>query len=192
MSLIITGCNEEPKYLGMKDRLIKSIRANSPEQEVQDIVFVGYSREESAVARVKLFQRAFQSGWEQVGWLDVDTLVRGPLDEFWADVEPGVLKILYRPTLVERSKFNTGVMAIGKSPGAELMVADWLRGVNKNNKWYRDQKCLWQAWDNSDIGLVPLPMRFNDHHFDKDSVIWHAKGHCREDSRWKRESEKYA
>jgi hypothetical protein len=190
MSLIITGCNEEPQYLEMRRRLVNSIHANCPLQEVQSVTFAGASREESAVARVGLFQKAFEVGWTQVAWLDVDTLVRAPLDDFWADVGPGVLKVFHKPKEPDRFKFNSGVVAIGT--GAGDMLKGWQRRVIKNNKWFRDQECLWKAYAKSDMELVPLPMKYNDSRFSADSVIWHGKGHSRLDGRWIRESAKYA
>ena len=192
MGLLLTGCNENTECMEMRKVCVASIKRNDPDQDLKEVTFPTGDRIEAAMGRVKLFHQAFQRGWTRVGWVDVDTIVRAPLDDFWSDVEPGTLKVMYRPGIADCSIFNTGVMAIGRSPETEELVANWLRGVMKAKKWLDDQRYLWKVWKKSVVRLIPLETKFNDNHFDRESVIWHGKGHSREDSRWIREAKKYA
>ena len=193
-NLILTGCNDDPKYLKMRRRLLRSIEVNCPGQEVASLTWPGATREESACKRAAMFLRALELGVERVAWLDVDTLVRGCLDEFWGLVGSHALVVSYRPDHDDHFKFNTGVMAVGNSKWMSCLVSVWAHALTKNQDWTADQYWLWWAFQQLGdlVRLKGLPVRYNDSHFAKDSIIWHGKGHSRKSKVWKRESKKYA
>jgi hypothetical protein len=131
-------------------------------------------------------------------------LLRDSLVEVFDLLKAADLTVKYRPDLNHvgaagtdyASKFNSGIIGIGASDaGLEFarhyarLISDF-RASGSPIAIYRpeyrinmviDQELLYVAYQDlaSMLKFVPLPDRFNDARFDKDSLVWHGKGTAR-------------
>jgi hypothetical protein len=177
--VFITGANDDPVYLERMRALCRSAGRNSPDTELHAFHFGKLDRIHAAHHRSShLVTMMATPGVKAVGWLDCDMLVRKPLKHLWDDVKPNVLKVLYRPTQDDPFKFNTGCMLVGVGPATAHMIRDWHQSMERSTEFFDDQLYLWQAYLRMKglVKLVPLDEKYNDCHFNPESVIWHAKG----------------
>jgi len=136
-----------------------------------------------------------------VAWFDADTIIRRDLDDFWKGVERGCLKILMRGGAQERSIFQAGVFAVGRSPEILEMLKWWDSKVSGVNEWYADQLWLYRAWDkfSNKVKLVFMPMSCNnvgdstkEKPFLEASMVWHCKSSHFNHPDYQKEYMKYA
>jgi len=190
--LILTGCNDNPEYTDMMGVLAASCEDNAGILPVCNVFSSAKTKEEAAAAKVRQILYAFHRGEKTVVWLDADTIVRGPLDGLWSDMNPGAMKITFRPDHDAKFKFNTGVIVLTWSLAVDQMVKGWAERIAKDDTWLNDQLYLWKEWKHSNVELLPLEHKYNDSHLAEDSIIWHGKGHARRDPRWLKEQKRYA
>lgn len=114
-------------------------------------------------------------GYPKIAFTDNDMLVRGSLCGFWDGIEKDTLKVMYRPAQISKRKFQNGIYGFGNSPKTYKMIKDLERKIKDSTLWYDDQKQLYKRWKKSGIKLIKLEKKYNDHHFEDDSIIWHCK-----------------
>ena len=137
-------------------------------------------------------------------YLDSDTLVMGPLDELFGELETCDLLIKYRPGIeqlgpagtLNSAKFNSGVIAIRPTEVTlkfireyDRLLREWIDAGKPIYQWreehkvntYIDQEFLYMVYDElkEQLKFKPLHDKFNDSRFRPGSVIWHGKGVAR-------------
>jgi lipopolysaccharide biosynthesis glycosyltransferase len=149
---------------------------------------------------------------EPLVYLDSDVLVVGDLGELFAEFESTDLLVKYFPDrdvlgaggTKHGAKFNSGVIAISNSEqgkefareynrrlrewivsGKDICKTDESCGINT----CVDQEFLYVVYEEfkERIRFKPLPLKFNDSKFDRNSVIWHGKGRARKKPQYVRE-----
>ena len=219
--VILTAIDDNPRYQDYLRTFVASLEENSPDEhvlvwavnctesfraEIMNLsprVFVelpqreNFTRADAAHIRAEMITLSLQEGLKQVAWIDADTLIRSDLYKLWEDVEPGVLKVTYRPQQdVEYRKFQSGVYVVGNSPGIRRLIAYLKRKVAKHREWYADQHYLYRGYKKYakefGIKLVSLERKWNDNHFGPESVIWHCAMKQKESSDvWNGEEARY-
>jgi len=192
--MILCAINRKEPYLSQLNVLRKSMKRNSPgEVRRFDVLDVGMSREYMVCHRTKMFADAIQDGVEKVAWMDADCIIRKPLEAFWEDVEENTLKILYRPKKKPNRRFQAAVFAFGNGEYVKQLVDEWNEVVQKRPEWYKDQEELYKCWKRhkKHVRLIEMDGAFNDSTFNKDSTIWHSKGHHFKDPRFQKEWKMY-
>lgn len=134
--------------------------------------------------RIELIKECFERYNASVAWVDIDVLVRKPLNTF-LEVEPTQLKILYRGDhKPEKVRFNAGIFNIGYSKETYGFVDDWHKGLLNNAIWGMGQLEMYKAYlkHQHRVQLVHLDDKYNDlgglnrpNAFSDDSVMWHCK-----------------
>ena len=195
--MLVTLINDNPVYMNYLKAFLMSLAVNTSE----DIcVYLVNCSEEYAENLKKINNRAevtiinkpmaaisainlistfllevMYKGYHKVAFTDNDMLVRGRLDGFWEDIEKDTLKVMYRPAQDSKRKFQNGIYGLGNSPKTYEMIKDLERKIKDSTVWYDDQKQLYKRWKKSGVRLIKLEKKYNDHHFEDDSIIWHCK-----------------
>ena len=119
-----------------------------------------------------------------VAWMDCDIIVRKELNPLWQNIESNQFKIIYRGNDVPiKNRFQAGIFVIGFSNSTRNMIADWKDRCIKSNKWFADQKLLYNVYEKyvNKIEFIHMDRSLNDvgdstkECFLDDSVIWHCK-----------------
>ena len=117
-----------------------------------------------------------------VAWLDTDIIVRGKLGGLFNHLPKEALKVVYRPELDVRSKFNTGVVVVGYSMMTLHLFKIASENALRNTEWFADQLYLYKAYEylQKKVKLVRLSWKYNDlggrrASFNDKSLIWHSK-----------------
>lgn len=207
MSLITCLVNNSPKHVDQLKALVMSICENAPNERVvvnlldfddmpTDVshinrnVAIHYRKvgtQKIPKSKIAAFMWCYRSVVmsemiinhnEPILYLDVDTLVRAPLDDFWLDVESASIKIMRRDTKEDISKFQAGVFAVGNSKATRDMMKYYNTVVQADIHPFAEQKLLYQAWlmFRDKVEHVQLDSKYNDWHFNSKSIIWHSKG----------------
>lgn len=220
--MIITACTED--YVPYLKVLLASLEANSPQDlvtiypvnfEVRGLQErfsqyqwkprrVGFGKNKEGIMccyRTLLFKEHFEKGTEPVLWLDTDVIVRKSLDHFWRDLRPNSLKVkVNRGDIRIRTRFQTGVFALGHSEQTKRFVDNYNKVCQKHPVWYQDQIQLYKVYERHrlDIDLIAMSDSYNDkrHPKRKGSTIWHYKNtypktHAKFDGRVVDEYSKY-
>lgn len=186
--IIITAVDKG--YGEMAAAMMTSVAKNSPGYETK-IFHINNNWKAAHNIKPFVILECFEQGHKQVLWLDADIIVRKPLKGIWRG---GDIRIIQRPLLSKDFKVNTGVIVIKKK--AIPLIKEWKKIIGKAERkriYNLDQRTFWKAYKKCpEIKLSSLQMKYNDNLFRDDSVIWHAKGHCRQREEWKTEYKKYA
>ena len=208
--MIVTSLNYDSFYFEQLLVLMTSLKINSPEDRMMvylinfpdDVIrkikklypyeFVSKTlnfKENTDVAgimvcyRTLVLKECINKYNEPVAWFDTDVIVRGSLMEFWSDIKPNSLKIMVRDSKKNSDKFQAGIFAVGKSEITQKYIGEWNREVQKENKWFSDQRILYLMYNKykHKIDLINMPVKFNDvgksdgKCFMEDSINWHCK-----------------
>jgi len=188
---------------GWSEKDIKDAKGRNPQAEIDPIEVNKRINTDGQYTRVENYIRivhiqgtvvrlALEDGYDRVAHFDIDTLIRKNLDGLWEGVTPDSLKILKRNDQFPKWRFQNGVYVIGNSENSLKMIRKFERKIINSLEWYEDQRLLWKVFSKSGMKHIQLSEKYNDHHFNKDSYIYHAKGHCRQIEKWKTEYKKYA
>ena len=186
MNLVVAAFTET--YRTMAETMATSIKMNSPGERVK-LFKIKKSDKDAHNQKPNIIKKCFKMGCDRVLWLDCDTIIRKSLSGIWGN---GDFSVLYRPQGTADFKFNSGITMFKNTKAVRTLVKRWGKLVEKHPGRY-DQYTLWLAYKKSadSLNFVPLDVKYNDHRFNEDSVIWHGKGHCRFFKKWKREYAKY-
>ena len=153
---------------------------------------------------------------EPILYLDSDTIVRKPLTSLFQNLIHTDLMVLHRPSLEQKgvtgsphaAKFNSGVIAIGKSPRSHEFVKSYhdsltayvesgspLREFDPISQVhaYADQEYLYLTYLHflKRLRFSSLAGIYNDSRFSPNSEIWHGKGSARLSIFYRLESLRY-
>lgn len=211
--VIITAIDDNPKYIDYLKVMLVSFRENAPKEHLK-VYLLGYKkkldinpnaeiisyrevlgREEASHIRGELLLDLLKKGYKKLAWFDSDIIIRGKLNEFWEDIKPSTLKITYRAWQdVDKRKFQNGIYGIGNSLQMIELFEKFKRKMDKHKtEWYVDQLYLYKLWrKRKDIRLINLDRKWNDNHFEDDSIIWHCHMKKKDSSvKFNAEFEKY-
>lgn len=217
--MIITATNYTPGRFDQLKVLLRSLAVNCPSEEVR-VHLVGFNEIPSLervnplctaildpidvkeIENLRGFMSCYRSGAlsgalkEGKGpllWLDTDIIVRKRLDHFWKDVSDNSFKIQWRDRDIVRTKFQTGVYALGNSSATSQMMEEFDTEVQKNTVWYADQAVLYTTYIKykETVQHVQLGREFNDWYFDPSSTIWHCKNNHFKEEKFQVEFKRY-
>lgn len=187
----VVKCNDE--FINRLSRINPSAKIIKAEIQLPE----DPSESKSIIAhyRTTIIKECFlEEHVEKMGWLDSDILVRKPLFEFWEITQPNTLHVQHRPKNPVHGRFQVGVFSIGRSLPIKNMIIEWDKKTQEDNKyWFAEQKALYTSYIKFKdyIQFVDMDIKFNDHTFCDDSVIWHCKGHHFRESVFQKEFRYY-
>lgn len=198
MNLIITTCDDTLHYVEQLGVFLRSMKNNAPrervvcyligdpkleEREFDNARFVRpewkFNSSDKKGIMVCLRTMAMLDNFDKcanMAWMDTDVIVRKPIDGLW-DMDGDTIHITYRPDKKEKRKFQAGIFSITCTEKTKKMLEWWNAEVWKDCSWYRDQLCLYQAWEKfrKTVRLKKMALRLNDDVFGSESEIWHCK-----------------
>ncbi len=124
--------------------------------------------------------------------VDIDSLIRGAVDEVVASADGADVGLFLRPELAHSGK-NVLASTVYASPSpaslhffegvARRLAAHLLAGVQTE---MLDQRCLWKLYriQRRRLRFWRIPKRFSDWDLGDESVIWHGKGPRKESQKY--------
>jgi len=193
--IVVTELNGNPEYVGLATAMANSMEHNSPGEHVRvhafnwtpeqirtfpksvELVHVerpGMEWIEAVHSQATNMLRALEEGFGAVAHFDVDTIVRAPIDDLWDDVYPNKIKIVYRKHQPSKRRVQNGVYVVGNGSAMIQMMKELEEKMLTKLQWYEDQKQLWKMVKKHKIEMIHLNKKYNDHHMNKNSTIWHC------------------
>lgn len=131
---------------------------------------------------------------EKVAWIDVDTIIRGNISEFWNFVTPNSITLMdrFNITKEECGKVSTGFFGLYNDKYSRQLLEYCIHFCETEKKYYgMDQLAMVRAIKHFGTKINNLPIYLHDLAWDDDSKVWHARhGHIAVE-KWVREYNKY-
>lgn len=152
--IIVTGVNDNPRYMDHMRVLLMSLKTNAPEERVNVTLIncpKAYHEELrringnieirifdlpncGAIARIikkhmSVLECMFR--YDKVMWLDNDIIVRKPLDELWEGVDKNTLKIWKKKHKADKYKMQAGVYVAGNGKALQKWIREVIRREGK-------------------------------------------------------------
>ncbi len=116
--------------------------------------------------------------------LDIDSLIRGPVDQLVRAAHGADIGLIFRTELCHPGK-NILASTVYAAPTSASLV--FFESVVKRLSVHLlaraqtemlDQRCLWRCYlsNKSRLKVWGIPQRFSDWNLTEDSIIWHGKG----------------
>lgn len=119
------------------------------------------------------------SGVDHIVYLDVDSIVRKPLEFVQHSLKSHDFVFFKRNSDDPRLKFASGVFAIKGNKSGLKFLYNWKeRAKILKFEWFTDQISLHETFEESKrpLNWIQLPKEYIDWDFNKDSAIWVGKG----------------
>ena len=194
LKLLVNSLNIHCPHIKKKALLInfqRELQLNNTEIEYRIIRGTPEEiRNYSAHIRTELFMENMNDN-KYLIWLDVDTLVRGNIQEF-IDIlllDSPTVAVQCRYDRRDEEKFQVAVVGININETTKETISKW-NIYAKENHWFADQLGLYKAAVETNINIKDIGSMYNDSEFNSSSLIWHCKGNYNNPI-WKTEIAKY-
>jgi hypothetical protein len=137
----------------------------------------GSSKGYCANIRTEGFVKALTQYQDSILYIDADSIVRSPgIERLDEDDKVKFTQRLHSKRV--QTKTASGVVYIPHTAAGKTFADNWNKAMHVCgvNKWYSDQISLYQSYTKSPDICSPLTKEFIDWDFQRDSVIWTAKG----------------
>lgn len=183
--MICIATTADKKYLEMRNRLCKSVSEYLPNVGMILRTFAPGDRDGANMARASMICDALQSS-DWAAWMDTDMVVRRYFD-IGSLVNSNDIAIMRRTTGKEHNAVQAGFFVVRKSATVMLAFLDLRAKLEKDKKWYSDQRNLWDVIKKYNLTVNDLSERhliyeyyspYNDWYFNENSYVWHYKGNA--------------
>lgn len=121
-------------------------------------------------------------------YMDIDTIVRGPLDGLYEQSMTGDLAMFKDVPYTEQHPgsnrlqgnevlYHGGLICVNNNDKTRELFADWVKIVNNDmTNWDVDEDLFYTAHNRSDISIVCLQETYKDENLNDRSLVWSGAG----------------